>query len=332
MSNTPGNSEHPNVLHGILLVDKPVGITSHDVVDEVRRVLRVRRIGHAGTLDPIANGLLVVLLGEATKISEYLQGADKQYEGTLKLGFVSDTYDSTGQVQDGPSKKYPSLEDIQDLADELTGRINQIPPPYSAKKVGGKKLYEYARKGQPVEVESRTIDVHDFQILEAEGEDVEFGIECSSGTYVRALVHELGKRTKCGAVLTSLRRTVSGSFDVEDSISLDELKGMSPEDDALRQRIIPIRKAMPTMSAGWLGPGAEDWLRRGQSIPSTLVELEPEAGRPTKGTVLVLCRMMGDAVALARVDPVPLSAPPRSLADAPGPWYQPIKIFDIPPA
>ncbi len=319
--------DNPLALNGVLLVDKPVGITSHDVVDEVRRVLSTRRVGHAGTLDPAAEGLLVLLVGEATKIAEYLQSSDKQYEGVMRLGVVSDTYDAQGAVEPGPGGRFPDIAALQDLADEMTGDLAQVPPPYSAKKVAGKKLYEYARAGKQVAVDARSVVVHDFEILEAEGDRVEFGIECSSGTYVRSIVHDLGQRAGCGAIMVELRRTVSGHFEVEEAIGLEDLKVLAGNEEALRARIIPIRRALPEMPAGWLLSGAEDWLRRGQAIPSSLVEVE-EGKRPAKGATVVLCRLSGDAVALARVDPAPISPPPRAFAGAPAPWFQPIKLFD----
>ncbi|MDX2176823.1 MAG: tRNA pseudouridine(55) synthase TruB [Candidatus Sumerlaeia bacterium] len=317
----------PSSFNGIFLVDKPAGMTSHDVVDELRQLCRTRRVGHAGTLDPIADGLLILMAGEATKLSEYLQSTDKQYEGAMRLGFVSDTYDSDGNVQPGPGGRIPSLEALQEIADDLTGTVKQVPPPFSAKKVAGKKLYEYARAGKLVEVEAREVEVHDFELMEMEGDTLEFGVECSSGTYVRGLVHELGQRAGCGAVLTALRRTVVGPFDVENAHTLHDLRAHADNLEALHNCIIPMRDALPQFPAGFLTPGAEHWLRHGQAVPLQLVEVA--AGeRLQRGGLVVLCRVMGDAVALARLDPAPLSPPPKALAGHAGPWLQPIKLFD----
>ncbi|MEO8376731.1 MAG: tRNA pseudouridine(55) synthase TruB, partial [Candidatus Sumerlaeota bacterium] len=211
--------------HGVLLVDKPAGITSHDVVDRVRKVFGTRRVGHAGTLDPGATGLLVMLLGEATKISEYLIGCDKSYEGTMQLGVVSDTYDAEGEIKPGAGKTLPrKMDDLQEFASDLTGDIDQVPPAYSAKKVAGKKLYEYARQGNVPEIESREITVSDFEILTYEGDKAEFGVDCSSGTYVRSLVHSLGEAAGCGAILIELRRTDVGPFGIEDAHTLENLE------------------------------------------------------------------------------------------------------------
>lgn len=313
---------------GLLLVDKPVGVTSHDVVDAVRRIYKMRRVGHAGTLDPIAQGLLVLMLGEATKLAEYLQGADKHYEGAAKLGVESDTYDCTGNVVPGPGGPIPALEDLQEIADELTGTIDQIPPRFSAKKVAGRRLYDYARAGEEVAVDARRIEVRDFELYELEGDTVEFGVECSSGTYVRSLVHDLGKRAGCGAVLTVLRRMVVGSFDVDDAHTLESLEARQSDPAALRELLIPIRRAVPTFPALHLAAGAEAWLRRGQAIPANMVELGDHR-TPARGSHVILCRVMGEAVGIARVDAAPLSPPPKAFAGAIGPWYQPIKLFEI---
>ncbi|CAN5253556.1 hypothetical protein BH09SUM1_BH09SUM1_18420 [soil metagenome] len=325
------NSKKTSEYHGILLVDKPAGITSHDVVDRIRAVFDTRRVGHAGTLDPQATGLLVMLLGEATKISEYLVGVDKSYEGTIRFGVVSDTYDKEGQIVPGPGGKLPTdLEDLQDLAADLTGDIDQVPPPYSAKKVAGKKLYEYAREGKSPEVESREVRVDDFELLNLTGETAEFGIDCSSGTYVRSLVHELGQMAGCGAILAELRRTDVGGFRIEDGHTVEELEAATPEN--LREWVIPIRQALTDTMTAYLLPTAEQWLRRGQAIPHSLVQTDDDR-RPTRGSIVVLCRINGDAVAIARVDPAPHSPPPKAMLGANPPWYQPIKQFetDTPP-
>ncbi|MCC7392929.1 tRNA pseudouridine(55) synthase TruB [Candidatus Sumerlaeota bacterium] len=314
--------------HGILLVDKPAGITSHDVVDRVRRAFGTRRVGHAGTLDPAATGLLVMLLGEATKISEYLIGCDKSYEGTMQLGVVSDTYDAEGEIKPGPGGPKPrTMEDLQEFASDLTGEIDQVPPAYSAKKVAGRKLYEYARQGNVPEVESREISVADFEILTYEGDRAEFGVDCSSGTYVRSLVHSLGEAAGCGAILVELRRTDVGPFGIEDAITLDDLEKKTTREE-LEAVVVPIRRALPEMATVFLLPGAEQWVKRGQCIPHNNVQTEDDV-RPRRGSLVVLCRINGQAIAIARVDPAPISPPPKAFMNSVPPWYQPIKQFDI---
>jgi tRNA pseudouridine55 synthase len=326
---TKKTSRRTSEYHGAILIDKPTGVTSHDVVNRVRRIFDTRRVGHTGTLDPQATGLLVVLLGEATKISEYLMGLDKSYEGTMKLGVVSDTYDMEGNVQPGPGGDIPATaEELQDFALELTGEIDQVPPVYSAKKVGGRKLYEYARKGgSPPKIEPRKVRVDDFEIINLSDGLAEFGIDCSSGTYVRSLVHDLGQLAGCGGILTELRRTDVGPFRIEDAVTLDDLEKLESA-ELLRRTVHPIRRVLQQFPALFLLPGAEPWIRRGQAIPHNLVHTEDDL-RPARGSMVLLCRLDGNAVAIARVDPAPMSPPPKAMIGAVAPWYQPIKQFDI---
>ncbi len=324
-------SKRSSEFHGILLVDKPAGMTSHDVVDRVRRIYATRRVGHCGTLDPQATGLLVLLLGEATRISEHLMGMDKSYEGTMRLGFTSDTYDAEGEVIPAPEGwDCPTLEALQEAATSFTGEIEQLPPPYSAKKVAGKKLYEYARKGEIPEIEPREVRVDDFEILELTGENhAVFGVDCSTGTYVRSLVHDLGQKFGCGAILTELRRTDFGPFRIEDAHTLQDLEGRTTK-ASLAEVVIPIRRAVPQFPPAYLLPTAEAWVRRGQAIPHNLVQMADDA-IPPRGSMVLLCRLNGLEVAVARVDPAPLSPPPKALRPAMAPWYQPVKQFSIEP-
>lgn len=315
--------------HGVLLVDKPIGITSHDVVDRVREIFSTRRVGHTGTLDPQASGLLLLVLGEATKISEYLVGSDKSYEGTIRFGATSDTYDSEGEVTENPGAVLPTdLEEVQDAASNFTGKIRQKPPIYSARKLGGKKLYEYAREGEEPPVEPRNVTVDDFEIINLENGISEFGVDCSSGTYVRSLSHDLGQALGCGAVLTELRRTDVGPFHIEDAHGLESLEKHAVA-GTLSETIVPIRLALTEYATVYLMPGAEGWLRRGQSVPHNMVKTADDR-RPARGSFVLLCRINGDAVAIGRVDPVSMSPAPKSMFDGVAPWYQPIKQFDIP--
>jgi tRNA pseudouridine55 synthase len=315
--------------HGIVLVDKPTGITSHDVVDRVRKLFNTRRVGHTGTLDPQATGLLVMLLGEATRISEYMVGVDKSYEGTIQFGFVSETYDADGVVVPGPGGPSPStLEEIAPHSVSLSGEILQVPPPYSAKKVGGKKLYEFARKGEPIpEVEPRKIRVDEFEVINLTPEGTaEFGVDCSSGTYVRSLVHELGQKLGCGAILTELRRTDVGGFEIERALTLPALEELATN-GKLGSVVLPIHLGLHALLKVYLSPTAEGWLRKGQAIPHNLVST-PDDMRPSRGTRVVFCRLNGDTVGIGAVEPAPKAPPPRAMGSAVGPWYQPVKLFD----
>lgn len=205
---------------GLLLVDKPSGITSHDAVDLVRRALGVRRVGHAGTLDPMATGLLLVGVGRATRLLRFLGNLDKEYDGTGRLGAETDTLDAQGEVvRTAPVDV--SEQALRATMAELVGEIEQRPPAYSAVKVGGRKLYESARSGRPVDAPFRRVLVHAFDLRRLEGEEFDFRVTCSSGTYVRSLVAQVGARLGCGAHLARLVRTRIGPFRVEDSVPPD---------------------------------------------------------------------------------------------------------------
>lgn len=320
--------EGPGV-HGILLVDKPAGITSHDVVSRIRKIYNTRSVGHTGTLDPQATGLLIILLGEATKISEYLVGCDKSYEGTMRLGVVSDTYDIDGKIEPGPGGNVPeTLEELQEAASAFKGEIQQIPPPFSAKKIMGKKLYQYAREGKvPEAIPPRTVRVDEFEIINLEKGVSEFGVDCGSGTYIRSIVHDLGQEIGCGAILTELRRTDVGRFGIEDAHLMEELQEMSEEDRM--KALLPIVQAVP-LPVSYLAPGAEAWLRRGQTIPHSMVHDADDSPPPKVGSLVSLCRLNGDVVAIARVDPAPASPPPKSMTSTSPPWYHPVKQFLVP--
>jgi tRNA pseudouridine55 synthase len=205
---------------GLLLVDKPAGITSHDAIDAVRRALGTRKVGHAGTLDPMATGLLLVGVGRATRLLRFLGDLDKEYEGTARLGEETDTLDADGSViRSAPVNA--SEEDVRDAARALVGEIEQRPPAFSAVKVGGRRLYAAARKGQAIEAPARVVRVDVFDVVRFDGRDFGFRVVCSSGTYIRSLVAEVGSRLGCGAHLTGLVRTAIGPFRVEQAVPPD---------------------------------------------------------------------------------------------------------------
>jgi tRNA pseudouridine55 synthase len=198
---------------GLLLIDKPGGVTSHDVVDMVRRALGIRKVGHAGTLDPMATGLLLVGVGGATRLLRFLGDLEKTYEGTARLGVETATLDAEGEVT-ASSPVAASDQQVRAAMGALVGGSMQRPPAYSAVKVGGRKLYEAARKGEELEAAPRAIRVDGFDLLARRGDDVDFRVVCSSGTYVRVLLSDVGRALGCGAHLTRLRRTRIGPFDV----------------------------------------------------------------------------------------------------------------------
>lgn len=237
-------------MNGLLLVDKPAGITSHDVVDRIRKAARIRRVGHTGTLDPGATGLLILCLGKATRLSEHLTGMDKTYEGVMRLGQISSSHDLDGEIVE--ERPVPDLEAaaIQAACDQFTGPIKQIPPMVSAVKIGGERLYKLARRGETVERPPRDVTVHEFSVLGYAAPDVQVRVRCSSGTYVRSLCHDAGQVLGCGALLAALRRTAVGKHHIDGAAPLDAFS--DPEsvrdrlrsiDDALDMPAVAVRNA-----------------------------------------------------------------------------------------
>jgi tRNA pseudouridine55 synthase len=208
---------------GLLIVDKPVGPTSHKIVTLVRRGMGIRKVGHAGTLDPRASGVLVLCLGPATRLSEYLSTSSKRYEAVVRFGAATQTYDSEGQIV-RQTDKTPTRAEIEALLPEFRGEIEQVPPPFSAIKVRGKKAYELARQGEDVDLEPRTVTIHHLEILNYKAPDLVLDVECTAGTYIRSLAHEFGERLSCGAHLAKLRRTKAGPFTLEDAVPLPKLE------------------------------------------------------------------------------------------------------------
>lgn len=215
-------------MNGYLLINKPKGPTSHDIVYRVRKIANTKKVGHTGTLDPMATGLMVVCIGNATKAADYITNGTKAYIATMQLGLVSDTLDITGDVQKLPHKDV-SEDTIREAFCSFLGEQMQLPPMYSAKKVDGKKLYELARKGQKVERKPNSITIFRLEILSIIDETIQFYVECSKGTYIRSLIDDIGKKLEYGAVMTALQRVKSGQFSLkqEHCHTLEELEKMS---------------------------------------------------------------------------------------------------------
>jgi len=223
-------------MDGVLIIDKPSGMTSHDVVSRARHILHERRIGHTGTLDPFATGVLVILLGKATRLAQFVSGVDKEYEAIIRLGYATDTGDRTGNLIPGsqPDPLNWTEEKIEAALESLRGDIDQLPPMYSAKKVEGRRLYELARRGENVERQPVRVCIHEFAAIKPDGQliknnldgtfDFHARVSCSSGTYVRTLAEDFGKRLYVGAHLAELRRTRVGEFPISQAITLDDLK------------------------------------------------------------------------------------------------------------
>jgi tRNA pseudouridine55 synthase len=209
-------------ISGVLVVDKPVGMTSHEVVEAVRRGTNIRRAGHTGTLDPRASGVLVVLIGPAVRLSEYVSASDKRYQAIIRLGTKTDSYDSDGVITN-TSPVSVTMEQFKEKLKNFIGEIEQTPPPYSAVKIQGRRAYEMAREGEEVEIKPRMIHVYSLDVLEWNIPEVTVDVYCSSGTYIRSLAYDLGEQLGCGAMLAGLRRTQSGRFTLRDATPLRKL-------------------------------------------------------------------------------------------------------------
>lgn len=225
-------------LDGAILVDKPPGPTSHDVVAAIRRQFRIKKVGHCGTLDPNATGLLIIVLGRGTKLSEKLMSDDKVYEGTIKFGESTDSYDSDGELTASLPVPLLTLDQLNESTGEFVGDIMQTPPMVSAIKVKGVPLYKLARKGVEVKREPRLIHVYSFKFSSYQEPEGQFRVACTKGTYVRSLAHELGQKLGCGAHLSQLRRTASGKLQVNDALTLDQVLELSEPE--LISRVIPF--------------------------------------------------------------------------------------------
>tara|TARA_R110001592_G_scaffold325289_2_gene605203 strand:+ start:190 stop:1089 length:900 start_codon:yes stop_codon:yes gene_type:complete len=283
-------------MNGILLVDKPSGMTSHDVVDKVRKIAQMRRIGHTGTLDPAATGLLILCLGSATRLSEHFTALGKVYEGTMRLGITTSSYDLEGEtVSESP---VPALDrdTIQAECDKFVGPIEQIPPMVSAVRIGGERLYKKARKGEVVDRPARSVVVDAFDVLSFESPDALVRVACSSGTYVRSLCHDVGAVVGCGAVLASLRRIAVGRHHVDNSITLEGLS----DPDSVAARLLPMGDALE-LPMGILDPEAMKILSNGGTLRSSdLLE-----GCPVMSGWLQIKNTAGDLLALAQVESTP---------------------------
>ena len=230
-------------LEGVLLIDKPSGMTSHDVVDRVRRKLKMKRIGHAGTLDPLATGLLIILVGKATKLSQYLMSLDKVYEGTITLGVATNTYDAEGEVMTTIPVPELTMDEVSKTLGSFLGDQYQTPPMFSAVKIDGQPLYKLARKGVEVEREPRFIRISKFEATRFESPEIDFTLNCTKGTYVRTLASDIGEKLDCGAHLSSLRRTASDRFHIKDSITLEAFREADRE--TISKVLIAKNDALP---------------------------------------------------------------------------------------
>jgi tRNA pseudouridine55 synthase len=236
-------------MNGLLVLDKPSGVTSHDVVAIVRRATGEKSIGHLGTLDPMATGVLPLLLGKYTRLAQFFGQADKHYTGHIRFGFATDTFDADGVAATDARPLTQSLEDLRLLSHRFHGQMDQLPPIFSAKKINGVAAHKLARAGAEVAVKPARITIHNFELTSLEGDTVAFTMSVSAGGYVRSVAHELGQLAGCGAHLSSLRRTQAGAFTLEQAITIDELKCASvPELEALLPHPRTLLPEMPSVT------------------------------------------------------------------------------------
>ncbi len=291
-------------MDGVLIIDKPAGLTSHDVVARVRRLLHVRRVGHTGTLDPFATGVLVVLVGRATRLARFLSGADKEYEAVVRLGYATDTGDCTGKALNDPAslpKISISPDQFRATLANLLGEIEQLPPMYSAKKYGGRKLYELARRGEEIERRPVRVTIHS---LEARGDesfrynqdgtvDIAVRVACSSGTYIRTLAENVGEQLGVGAHLAELRRTKAGEFSIAAARSLEQLKE-EIDNGSLGTILIPPDAALSRMPFVHLSSVDTERALNGVAVPmapasaANLADEENVRMRAADGTLLAV--------------------------------------------
>jgi tRNA pseudouridine55 synthase len=293
-------------MDGVLVIDKPSGMTSHDVVARTRHILHERRVGHTGTLDPFATGVLVILLGKATRLAQFLSGVDKEYDAIVRLGYATDTGDRTGTPIPGPPEKPGNFteEEIEAALQSLRGDIDQVPPMYSAKKVEGRKLYELARRGESVERKPVRVCIYDFAAIRPEGQlikdnldgtfDFHARVSCSSGTYVRTLAEEFGKRLYVGAHLAELRRTRVGDLEITQAITLDQLK-LHFAEQSLGSIVLPLNAALSRLPLVHLN--AEDVRRANHGRDVTVPEADWADGENVK-----MCDADEELIAVGQYD------------------------------
>jgi tRNA pseudouridine55 synthase len=272
----------PVPLDGALVIDKPKGKTSHDVVDAVRHLAGFRQIGHLGTLDPLATGVLVLLLGRATRLMQFYAGRRKRYSAGFRFGFATDTYDSDGEAQGSDTAPSLHREELENLAAGCVGRFQQMPPAFSAKKIHGRPAYELARKKQNVELKPVDIEIFEYKLEGIEGSLARFVIECSSGTYIRALAHEMGQKLGCGAHLAEITRLAVGEFSLDQAVKLEEL-AEAARAGKLADSLIRLENLLPNLSRANVLPVVERRVRHGSKFNITSAQIQPGRIEPPPG-------------------------------------------------
>ena len=252
-------------LNGVLIIDKPAGLTSHDVVNRVRRIANQKSVGHLGTLDPLATGVLPLVLGSFTRLAQFYNASEKVYEGQIRFGFATDTYDAEGEPAGPANEVSVSLDELRSLAIHFRGVIEQIPPVYSAKKIHGVPAYKLARRHQEVQLKPVQVEIKDFEITACDGDYATFRAHVASGTYMRSVAHDLGQRLGCGAHLASLRRTVVAEFSLADALSLERLTSLI-ELQPLDEVFVHPRKLLPAMPSVTASEASVALIRNGRPV------------------------------------------------------------------
>ena len=296
---------------GVLTVNKHAGVTSHDIVNKIRRLYSTKRVGHTGTLDPMATGVLVVLVGRAAKAAEYLVCDTKEYRATLRLGITTDTEDVTGNIL-SQSENIPSSDEVSRACGEFVGKIKQIPPMYSALKVGGKKLCDLARQGEVIEREAREIEIFSLECIPTENEaEYVIDVKCSSGTYIRTLCADIGARLGCGGAMATLERRSAGGFDIENAVTVEEIEAMG-EAERL-SLLMPIESLFEDIEAVCLPSFYEKLSRNGCEIYQKKVKTSSATASKVR-----MCDAAGNFYALGEVREYPEGSAIKA-----------IKLFDI---
>jgi len=278
-------------MDGAIVVDKPEGWTSHDVVGKMRRIAKTKRIGHLGTLDPTATGVLPLVIGRATRLAQFYTRSDKIYEGVVRFGWSTDTYDRAGDVTSDKTELVLSRETVEELLQQFRGEIRQVPPPVSAKKVDGRRAYELARKDIAVELDPVKVQIFELTILEVKDAEVKLRAHCSGGTYMRSLAHDLGQLHGAGAHLLELRRMASGEFDIEHARSIAQLESLAAE-ERLLDALVPASSLVPSFPTIFVDDLTAGQIRNGRNFPASPFRSQP----PSRHVKAVTAR--GELVAI----------------------------------
>ena len=315
----------PAPFDGALVVNKPQGKTSHDIVDAVRHLAGFRQIGHLGTLDPLATGVLVLLLGKATRLVRFYTGRRKRYSAGFRFGFATNTYDSEGVAQGPDAAPALDRELLERMAAEFLGRFEQMPPVFSAKKVHGRPAYELARKNQAVELKPATVELFEFRLTEIEGPLARFSIECSSGTYIRSLAHDMGQKLGCGAHLAEICRTAVGEFSLDQATAVEEL-AQAARMGKLASCLIPLENLLPDYPRANVLPVLEKKVRHGGKFNVLPSQIQPGRIELPPGSTT---QLDGDGAHVPRLRVFSQQNKLIAIAQAVVPrTYQPVVVFD----